>query len=80
MLFQDFLKKKFKEILNSLIKKKVLESTNFGIDNFSIEISQKNEFGDVSSNIAMVLSRVFKKSPLAMSSMFFCKIIFSHYF
>ena len=68
MLFQDFLKKKFKEILNSLIKKKVLESTNFGIDNFSIEISQKNEFGDVSSNIAMVLSRVFKKSPLELGN------------
>ncbi len=68
MLFHEFLNNRFKEIINLLVKKKII-SGNFKNLIFSLEISQKPEFGDVSSNIAMICSRVFKIKPKKLAGL-----------
>ena len=60
MLFQDLLKNRLDKILKSLIEKKSISFAVYEKNTFSIEISQQESFGDVSSNIAMVLSKLFK--------------------
>ncbi|MAZ07499.1 MAG: arginine--tRNA ligase [Rickettsiales bacterium] len=69
MLFQDLLKNRFDKILRSLIEKKSISFVAYEKNTFSIEISQQESFGDVSSNIAMVLSKSFKISPLELANL-----------
>ncbi len=63
MLYQEYLKKEILQIVKKLIKKKNLVIDFINEKNFSLEISQKKEFGDLSSNVALVLSSNFKTSP-----------------
>ena len=65
MLYQEFLKKKLYSILERFLKKnwyiwlKKIE--------FSIDISPKKEFGDVSSNIAMIFCKILKLAPMDLA-------------
>ena len=62
MLYHDFLKEKLTEFLDSekvTNKEKKIESS----DLFSIEIPSNQNFGDISTNIAMVYCKDFKISP-----------------
>ena len=63
MLYQEYLKKEILQIVKKLIKKKNLVIDFINEKNFSLEITQKKEFGDLSSNVALVLSSNFKTSP-----------------
>ena len=69
MLFQDLLKNRLDKILKSLIEKKSISFAVYEKNTFSIEISQQESFGDVSSNIAMVLSKLFKIAPLDLANL-----------
>ena len=62
MLYHDFLKFELLKIIDSPIFNKELPK---GLEKFlfNIEIPNNKEFGDVSTNIAMVLSKEFKLKP-----------------
>ena len=63
MLFQEYLKKEIFEIVIKLLEKMNLESDFLDKHFFNVEISQKQNFGDLSSNVALVFSKFFKISP-----------------
>ena len=63
MLFQEYLKKEIFEIVKKLLKKRNLESDFLKKNFFSVELSQKENFGDLSSNVALVFSKFFKILP-----------------
>ena len=63
MLFQEYLKKEIFEIVIKLLEKMNLESDFLDKHFFNVEISQKQNFGDLSSNVAMVFSKFFKILP-----------------
>ena len=63
MLFQEYLKKEILEIIKILLKKMNLESNFLKKNFFSVELSQKENFGDLSSNVALVFSKFFKILP-----------------
>ena len=63
MLFQEYLKKEIFEIVIKLLEKMNLESDFLDKYFFNVEISQKQNFGDLSSNVALVFSKFFKISP-----------------
>ena len=63
MLFQEYLKKEIFEIVKKLLKKINLESNFLKKNFFSVELSQKENFGDLSSNVALVFSKFFKILP-----------------
>ena len=62
MLYHDFLKKKLLDIINSEAFEKQLNPTLDGW-NFNLEIPNNKKFGDISTNIAMVLSKSFQTTP-----------------
>ena len=67
MLYQDSLKKKLYSILEKIaFEIKVDVSTLDNID-FSIDISPKEEFGDLSTNIAMIGCKFLKISPIELA-------------
>ena len=68
MLYQSYLKNKIKEIINSLIKNKILQSQGFNINRFSIEVPQHQKHGDVSINFAMVYAKTFSMKPQDLAS------------
>ena len=63
MLFQEYLKKEIFGIVIKLLEKMNLESDFLDKHFFNVEISQKQNFGDLSSNVALVFSKFFKVSP-----------------
>ena len=63
MLFQEYLKKEIFEIVKKLLYEKNLDSDFLKKNSFNIELSQKVNFGDLSSNVALVFSKLFKTSP-----------------
>ncbi len=63
MLFQEYLKKEIFEIVKKLLDEKNLDSDFLEKNSFNIELSQKVNFGDLSSNVALVFSKLFKTSP-----------------
>ena len=63
MLFQEYLKKEIFEIVKKLLEKKNLESDFLKKNSYNVELSQKVNFGDLSSNVALVFSKFFKTSP-----------------
>ena len=63
MLFQDYLKLEIFEIVKKLLDQKKIEINDLKNKNFSVEVSQKKEFGDLSSNVALVFSKFFKTKP-----------------
>ena len=63
MLFQEYLKKEIFEIVIKLLQKMNLESDFLKKKFFNVELSQKENFGDLSSNVALVFSKFFKISP-----------------
>lgn len=67
MLYHDILKNKLIEILDGLVLKKKLKKISYDKSSFGLEIPQKNQFGDVSSNIAMVFSKKINVSPLNLA-------------
>ncbi len=69
MFFQDLLKQKLSLILENLISKNDLCNLKLDVSNFNVEISQKKEFGDVSTNIAMVYSKFFKLPPISLADL-----------
>ena len=69
MFFQEFLKEKLTVILEKLISKKSIDLLKQNDLKFNVEISQKKEFGDVSTNIAMVYSKVFDLSPIELAEL-----------
>ena len=63
MLFQEYLKKEIFEIVKKLLDEKNLDSDFLEKNSFNVELSQKVNFGDLSSNVALVFSKFFKTSP-----------------
>ena len=57
MLYQEFLKKKLYSILEEIFFEKKIDISDLKKIEFSIDISPKKEFGDVSSNIAMIFCK-----------------------
>ncbi len=62
MLYHDFLKYKLLDFISSEILVKELNE-KLKADSFNIEIPDNKEFGDVSTNIAMVFSKIIDMSP-----------------
>ena len=63
MLFYEYLKKEIFEIVKKLLEEQNLDSDFLKNNSFNIELSQKVNFGDLSSNVALVFSKFFKTSP-----------------
>ena len=61
MLYQEFLKKLY-SILERFFEKN--DTSDIKKIEFSIDISPKKEFGDVSSNIAMIFCKILKLAPM----------------
>ena len=69
MLFQEYLKKEIFKIVKKLLDEKNLESDFLEKNSFNIELSQKVNFGDLSSNVALVFSKLFKTSPVKLGEL-----------
>ena len=63
MLFQEYLKKEIFKIVKMLLDEKNLGNDFLNKNSLNVELSQKVDFGDLSSNAALVLSKFFKTSP-----------------
>ncbi len=63
MLFHEYLKGEISEIVKRLLNDNNLKSNFLKNNSFNVELSHKAEFGDLSSNIALVFSKFFKISP-----------------
>ncbi|MAZ46765.1 MAG: arginine--tRNA ligase [Rickettsiales bacterium] len=63
MLFYEYLKGEIFEIVKKLLDEKNLESDFLENKSFNIELSHNPDFGDLSSNVALVFSKFFKTSP-----------------
>ena len=70
MLFQESLKKKLFSIFEKILIEKKINISNLNNFDFSIDISPKKEFGDVSSNIAMIGCKILKTSPMHLADEF----------
>ena len=55
--------------MNFLISNGEVGDFEFKKQSFGIEIPQKSGFGDISSNIAMVLAKTFKTSPIKLAKL-----------
>ena len=69
MLFHEYLKKEIFEIVKKLLEEKNLDSNFLKNNNFNVELSHKPEFGDLSSNVALVFSKFFKTSPQKLAEL-----------
>ena len=67
MLYQEFLKKKLYSILEEIFFEKKIDISDLKKIEFSIDISPKKEFGDVSSNIAMIFCKILKLAPMDLA-------------
>ncbi len=74
MLFQEYLKKEIFEIVKKLLVEKNLGSKFLEKNSFNIELSQKVNFGDLSSNVALVFSKLFKTSPEKLGELISIKL------
>ncbi|MAI60384.1 MAG: arginine--tRNA ligase [Rickettsiales bacterium] len=63
MLFHEYLKKEIFEIVKNLLDEEDLRNDFLNINSLNVELSQKTNFGDLSSNVALVHSKFFKTSP-----------------
>jgi arginyl-tRNA synthetase len=50
-----------------LFKKFKIKNQNIDSNDFNVEISNKKEFGDLSSNVALIFCKLFKVSPLDLA-------------
>ena len=62
MLYHDFLKTKFLELINLEFLKKKFE-LNLDTSSIVIEIPNNKKFGDVSTNIAMIFAKKLDTTP-----------------
>ena len=67
MLYQDSLKKKLYSILEKITSQQKVELSTLNNIDFSIDNSQKEEFGDLSTNIAMIGCKFLKISPIELA-------------
>ena len=72
MSYQESLKQKLFLILEKIGREKKIDKLILKKIDFSIDISPKKDFGDLSSNIAMIGSKTLKCSPTELAE----KIIF----
>ena len=72
MLYQEFLKKKIIFNFRKDFFLKKIDKSDIKKIEFSIDISPKKEFGDLSSNIAMIFCKILKLAPMDLAE----KIIF----
>ena len=69
MLFHEYLKKEIFKIVKKLLEERNLDSNFLKNNSFNVELSHKAEFGDLSSNVALVFSKVFKTSPQKLAEL-----------
>ena len=69
MLFHEYLKKEIFKIVKKLLEERNLDSNFLKNNSFNVELSHKAEFGDLSSNVALVFSKVFKTSPQELAKL-----------
>ena len=67
MLYHDYLKEEIKKTIIFLFKKFKIKNQNIDSNDFNVEISNKKEFGDLSSNVALIFCKLFKVSPLDLA-------------
>ncbi len=68
MNYQDYFKKELFKIIKDLSVVNNINVTELE-DSFSIEIPNKSKFGELSTNLAMVASKLFKISPRELAEM-----------
>ena len=74
MLFDDYLRNEIFDIVTELLDKKNLDSFFLKNNSFNVELSQKADFGDLSSNVALVFSKFFKTSPEKLAELISIKL------
>ena len=67
MLYVDSLKKKLYSILEKITFERKVDVSNVDNIDFSIDISPKKDFGDLSTNIAMIGCKLLKISPMELA-------------
>ena len=67
MLYQEYLRNELEIILKKIFSENGLNKNLSNNLNFSIDISPIKEFGDLSSNIAMVACKILKLSPIRLA-------------
>ena len=67
MLYQEYLRNELEIILKKIFSENGLNKNLSNNLNFSIDISPRKEFGDLSSNIAMVACKILKLSPIRLA-------------
>ena len=67
MLYQEYLKNELEIILKKIFSENSLDKNLSKSLSFSIDISPRKEFGDLSSNIAMVACKILKTSPIILA-------------
>ena len=67
MLYVDSLKKKLYSILEKITFERKVDVSNVDNIDFSIDISPKKDFGDLSTNIAMIGCKFLKISPMELA-------------
>ncbi len=67
MLYVDSLKKKLFSILEKITFERKVDVSNVDNIDFSIDISPKKDFGDLSTNIAMIGCKLLKISPMELA-------------
>ena len=67
MLYQEYLRNELEIILKKIFSENCLNKNLSNNLNFSIDISPRKEFGDLSSNIAMVACKILKLSPIRLA-------------
>ncbi len=67
MLYHDYLKEEIKKTIIFLLKKFKVKNQSIDSNDFNVEISNKKEFGDLSSNVALIFCKLFKVSPLDLA-------------
>ena len=67
MLYQEYLKNELEIVLKKIFSENRLDENLFNNLNFTIDISPRKEFGDLSTNIAMVACKILKISPISLA-------------
>ena len=67
MLYKEYLRNELEIILKKIFSENGLNKNLSNNLNFSIDISPRKEFGDLSSNIAMVACKILKLSPIRLA-------------
>ena len=73
----DEIEKVVKKSLNDIFEKENLKNNDF---KFLVELSEREEFGDFATNVAMVAAKIFRKPPVVLAESIVKNISFENSF